>query len=591
MEQINVLIGRKKETAALTAICHSPKSEFVAVYGRRRVGKTFLIREFFNYRFSFELTGMSNTGTQQQLYNFHTMFLKQSDLVFEKAPAHWLEAFQRLIAHLEQLDKDAKKIIFFDEMPWLDTREADFITGLEHFWNSWATSRKDIILIACGSAASWIVNDLINNTGGLHNRITRQLKIEPFTLGEAEAMLLQKNAVFNRYQVIQLYMALGGIPVYLDAVQPGLSAAQNIQQLFFDKAAPLKNEFFNLYRSLFKKHEVYEKVVEVLSSKTMGLQRTELAKHPKLSSGGTLTKVLSDLEQCGFITAYTDLYSKQKNTLYRLSDYYTAFYFRFIQSGKYRGEHAWMGLLDNPLNRAWQGFAFEQVCIDHVPQIKKAIGISGIMSSHVSWNGTSGSKKAQVDLLIDRRDEVINICEAKFSINPFSISKDYAEKLREKIGVFKTAANTKKSVFLTFITTYGIEKNQYALQLVQNEVTMDALFDDGLTGTVQKIAERAGSNSEPQWPEISAAGYNTSWSVWDKIQYVLKASPMPIKAGTICDVICRLDGIEAGSPIVRKLYMNITATLHQKHKAGLIGGREIVRSKASGGFLYAITEA
>lgn len=476
MPNDTLIIGRKKEKERLNQVLQSPKSEFLAVYGRRRVGKTFLLREFFNYRFDFHISGLANASTSQQLYNVHNSLAQQSALLFEQPPANWLEAFRQIITHLEHLEKGRKKIIFFDEMPWLDTKGSDFVMALEHFWNSWATSRKDIVLIACGSAASWMMNNLVNSTGGLHNRVTHRLKIEPFTLQETEEMLLRKNAALNRYQVVQLYMAMGGIPYYLDAVQPGWSATQTIQQLFFDKTGLLKNEFFNLYRSLFKKHEVYEKVVEILSQKTQGLQRVELTEQSGLNSGGTLTRVLHDLEESGFISSYTDLYNKQKNTVYRLSDYYTAFYFRFIKGGKYNGDNAWTNLLDNPVHRTWQGFAFEQICIDHIQQIKKALGISGIVSNHASWKGKTEKKAAQIDLLIDRRDEVINICEAKFSINPFTINKEYAEKLREKAGVFKEVTKTKKSVFLTFITTYGVEKNQYALQLMQNEVTMDDLF-------------------------------------------------------------------------------------------------------------------
>jgi hypothetical protein len=348
--------------------------------------------------------------------------------------------------------------------------------GLEHFWNSFASNRKDVLLIVCGSAASWMVNTLINNSGGLHNRVTQKMKIEPFTLREAEEMLVAKNCVFERYQIVQLYMTMGGIPYYLDAVQPDLSAAQNIQQLFFDKSALLKNEFFNLYRSLFRKHEVYERIVEVLSTKTEGLQRSEIIKLAGMGSGGTLTKVLADLEESGFIRSYTSFDQKQKNILYRLSDFYTAFYFKFIKDGQYQGENSWINMIDNPAQRAWQGFTFEQVCIDHVLQVKKALGISGVQTNNVAWRGSAGEKSAQVDLLIDRRDQVVNLCECKFALDVFSIDKEYAEKLRSKISTFKEATKTRKAVFLTMIATYGVEKNKYANLLVQNEVTMDDLF-------------------------------------------------------------------------------------------------------------------
>jgi hypothetical protein len=302
------------------------------------------------------------------------------------------------------------------------------------------------------------------------------LKIVPFTLQETEWMLQSKNCVLERYQIMELYMALGGIPYYLEAVQPHLSAAQNIQELLFDKSGLLHNEFFNLYRSLFRKYDLYENVVAALATKNEGLQRSDIIRLTGIQSGGTLTRVLADLEESGFITSYYSLDNKRKNTIYRLSDYYTAFYFRFIKDGKYQGDGAWLNLIDHPTHRAWQGFVFEQACLDHVWQVKKALGISGILSNHAAWRGGTPEKAAQVDLLIDRRDEVINLCECKFSLDTFTIDRDYAEKLRGKISTFKAATKTRKAVFLTMITTYGVEKNAHANLLVQNEVTMDDLF-------------------------------------------------------------------------------------------------------------------
>jgi len=476
MHKDTILIGRKEELRKLDNIVQSKKSEFLAIYGRRRIGKTFLVREYFDYKFDFQVSGLANADTTQQIFNFDTALRKQSNLVFDAPSANWLVAFQRLMEHLENLPHPTKKIVFFDELPWFDTPGSDFVMGLEHFWNSFASNRKDIFLIVCGSAASWMVNVLINNSGGLHNRVTQKMKIEPFTLKETEEMLAAKNCILDRYQIVQLYMALGGIPFYLDAVQPNLSAAQNIQQLFFDKSAQLKNEFFNLYRSLFRKHEIYERIVEVLSTKTEGLQRGEIIKLAGKGSGGTLTKVLADLEESGFIRSCSAFDNKQKNILYRLSDYYTAFYFKFIKDGQYQRENSWINLIDNPAQRAWQGFTFEQICIDHVWQIKKALGISGVQTNNVAWRGGAGEKSAQIDLLIDRRDQVINLCECKFSMDAFSIDKEYAEKLRSKISTFKEATKSRKAVFLTMITTYGVRKNQYSNLLVQNEVTMDDLF-------------------------------------------------------------------------------------------------------------------
>jgi AAA+ ATPase superfamily predicted ATPase len=470
------IIGRKKEQEKLQKAVESKKSEFLALYGRRRVGKTFLIRQYFNQRFTFHITGLANADTHQQLFNFDTEIGRQSPLVFEIPSKNWLIAFQRLIQYLETVSQQKKKIIFIDELPWFDTNSSDFMMGLEHFWNSWASNRKDILLIVCGSAASWMTNELLNNTGGLHNRVTQKMKISPFNLQETEEMLLSKNGAFDRYQIVQLYMALGGIPYYLEAVQPNLSATQNIQELFFETGSLLRNEFFNLYRSLYRKHEVYEKIVEVLSNKTEGMQRSEIIKRSGVASGGTLTKVITDLEESGFISSYNSLDGKLKKVTYRLSDYYTCFYFKFIKNNEWGGANTWLNMIDNPTYRTWQGFTFEQICLDHILPIKKALGISGIQSQQHSWRGGIEDKYAQIDLLIDRRDQVINLCECKFSLDTFMIDKAYSENLRSKIATFRSATKTKKAVYLTMITSYGVDKNKYANQLVQNEITMDDLF-------------------------------------------------------------------------------------------------------------------
>jgi uncharacterized protein len=477
MKQQKEIIGRKKEINKIDNILISKKSEFLALYGRRRVGKTFLIKEYFNYKFDFYITGVANANTSQQLFNFDSEIRKQSKLIFDSSSANWLIAFQRLKDHLENIENQEKKVIFIDELPWFDTFASDFMIALEHFWNSWATNRKDIVLIVCGSAASWMINELINNTGGLHNRVTQKIKIEPFNLKETEEFFLSKNAAFDRYQIVQLYMCLGGIPYYLEAVEPTLSASQNIQQLFFEKSGLLRNEFFNLYRSLFKKHEIYEKIVEVLSKKTSGLLRSEIVKNSNISSGGTLSKTLTDLEESGFITSYASLDKKLKDINYRLSDYYTSFYFKFLKDGKFLGENTWLNLVGNSEHNTWQGFSFEQVCLDHVNQIKKKLGISGIISNNITWRGKVEEKSAQIDLLIERKDQVINLCECKFSIDSFIIDKEYSEKIRSKISIFKTASKTKKAVFFTMITSYGVVPNKYANLLLQNEVTMEHLFE------------------------------------------------------------------------------------------------------------------
>lgn len=469
----NPFIGRKKEIEQLKNYYTSKKSEFVALYGRRRVGKTFLIRNFFKNKFAFQLTGIARVSLKHQLSQFHSELLKyKTDENWEPKPASdWLMAFRQLSTMLESnTTRRNRKVIFIDELPWLDTRNSKFLSGLEHFWNSWASARNDILLIVCGSAASWMLNKLINNRGGLHNRITGRIKLSPFSLKETEKFLTSRKAIYNRYQTLQLYMALGGIPFYLDLIRPEKSASQNINDLCFSSEAPFREEYLNLYASLFNKHERHISIIEALATKGKGLNRKEILKLTKLPDGGGLTRILKELEESNFIRRYKSFDKKQREGLYQLIDLYSLFYLRFIKNSDDR--NFWINNIETPNIFSWSGYAFEIVCLHHTDQIKNALGISGVQTSISTWS----SANTQIDLVIDRRDQVINICEMKFSINKFVIDKKYAEILRNKLGFFRQKTKTRKALFLTLITTYGIAPNQYA-GMVRNALTMDVLFD------------------------------------------------------------------------------------------------------------------
>ena len=467
--------GRRYEKTLLTKIGESEQAAFVAVYGRRRVGKTFLIREFFNNSFTFHFTGMANSALGQQLANFNYAFAKFNPTQ-EKRAEDWLEAFEQLTAYLSN-KKAEKKIIFIDELPWLDTPSSGFLPALEHFWNGWASTQSNLVLIVCGSAASWMIGKLLNNKGGLHNRVTHRINLQPFTLSECEEYFKLRNAAFDRYQILQLYMAMGGIPFYLEQVDKAKSAAQNIDTLCFTPTGLLQNEFNNLYASLFKNAEKHVAVIEALSTKLKGITREELLKISGLPNGGGTTRIIKELEASNFIRRYIPFGKKERNSLYQLADFYSFFYLRFIKNTSPSDENYWINSLDSPAHRAWSGYAFEQVCLAHILMIKKGLGISGIQTNTSSWIGKSGDQSAQIDLLIDRRDQVINICEMKFSMSPFNISKKYAEDIRNKIGVFKADSGTKKSLYFTMITPFGLLQNSYANSLVQNSLTMDVLFE------------------------------------------------------------------------------------------------------------------
>jgi AAA+ ATPase superfamily predicted ATPase len=474
---MNELIGRKKELSMLKTAANSNKSEFVAVYGRRRVGKTFLIRQAFDHNFSFQVTAIANAKTSQQLNNFNIALQKVYPSAENSFATNWIAAFQQLSDYLESA-KEKKKIIFFDELPWFDTHGSGFIQALEHFWNSWASARDDIFLIVCGSAASWMINKLIHNKGGLYNRVTKRIKLAPFTLNECEQYLRSKNSILDRYQIIQLYMVMGGIPFYWDEVIPGRSAMQNIGDICFSENGLLRTEYQNLFQSLFKNFAKHERIIMALGKKAMGLTREEILDTTGLPDAGSSSRMLQELEESGFIRKYAPYGKKRRNSLYQLVDPYSLFYMQFIISESPVEQDNWITYIDSPKYRTWSGYAFEQAALYHLPQIKNALGISGVQTTVSSWRSMSKDSGAQVDLVIDRRDQVINLCEMKFSINPFLIDHKYARELRNKIGAFKQETDTRKSVFLTLITTFGLRNNEHSAGLVQNDLTMDALFVD-----------------------------------------------------------------------------------------------------------------
>ncbi len=468
-------VGREREVAQILKLERSSKAEFLALYGRRRVGKTYLIKSLYSEVFSLYITGIANVSVKEQLVNFNLALKKYSKSKWD-IPENWLQAFQQLIAHLEK-SKQKRKIMFIDELPWFDTPNAKFIQALEHFWNSWASARKDIFLIVCGSAASWMLNKLIRNKGGLYNRVTHRMKIEPFNLHECRLFLEKKRVALDAYQIIQLYMVLGGIPFYWETVSKGKSAAQIIEETCFSDGGILQNEFNAIFQSLFLQPERHLAIVKALAIKAKGLLRGEIADISGLSNGGGLSRLLEELEESGFITTYVPFGRTSRSTLYQLSDFYSLFYLKFLFRQSKQGKNRWIKMIDSPVHRAWSGYAFEQVCLYHIQQLQHALGVSGIETQISSWRSMNDKKGAQIDLIIDRRDQVINLCEMKFSINPYTISKKYADELRNKIGCFKSETQTRKAVFLTMITTFGINKNEHYGSVVQNDLTMDVLFN------------------------------------------------------------------------------------------------------------------
>jgi len=467
------MIGRKEEQALLRSLAHSGEAEFVVVYGRRRVGKTWLVRETFEDDFLFGYTGINNVGRAQELAEF-TKALRRQGLSLDTEPRTWFDAFDGLRTLVEQANKDKPIVIFLDELPWMDNRKSEFIPAFEHFWNGWASGMKSLTLVTCGSAASWISKKIFRNKGGLYNRVTRSIKLLPFTLAECREYFDSRGIVMNLHDMIESYMIFGGIPYYLKMIEQRYSLALNVDALCFAEAAPLRGEFDTLFSSLFGDSVKYVEVVEALCGKNKGMDREAIAKAVRFGNGGNLTRILHELEECGFIRRYRP-YGREKNgSLYQLVDPFTLFHLNFIR--QVHSENYWSSFTDNSRHRAWSGYAFEQVCLAHIRQIRQALGILGVLTDVSGWRSRNPDEGgAQVDLVIERNDNVINLCEMKYADSPFVIDKKNDLELRNKVGAFQRETRTRKAVHLTMVTPYGVKHNSYS-GVFQSEVTMEDLF-------------------------------------------------------------------------------------------------------------------
>lgn len=470
------MIGREEEKRILEALLNSGRPEFLALYGRRRIGKTYLIREFFKNTFSFYATGVQKGDKGTQLRIFREALVKYGD-ERKTIPKDWFEAFSRLERLLERKDaarefRTGRRIVFLDELPWMDTAKSDFKSAFDYFWNAYGSAEKDLMLIICGSATSWIINNIVKDTGGFYNRITRQIRLMPFSLNECEQLLKSNGVQYTRRQIVECYMIFGGVPYYLNYLDPAKSPAQNTEQLFFRENSPLKYEFAQMFSALFHNADKYVDIVRELAGRGSGLTRAELIKSGRTVEGKDLTKCLEDLEQCGFVRKYHDFSSRKNGVHFQLIDPMCLFYLAFIENKKIA---SWMDYINTPAYYAWCGLSFEKVCLLHIRQIKQKLGISGITSSELAWASKKVRPGAQIDLLIDRKDDVINLCEIKFAEGAFAIDADYERRLLHKAEAFREETGTRKALWLTMITFAGLAWNEHK-HIIMNELTGDDLF-------------------------------------------------------------------------------------------------------------------
>lgn len=475
MEYNKNIIGRKHEQDILHACVESQRAEFIAVYGRRRIGKTFLVKQYFHDTFDFYTTGIYKVSKTEQLKDWQEKLRRYSGTKRNR-PKDWFEAFYQLEDFLESKKEQEKITIFIDELPWLDTPKSNFLRALEMFWNSWASTRNGLKLIVCGSATTWMTNKLLADKGGLHNRVTRPIRLAPFCLRETEDYLQSVGIEWERQEILDAYMILGGIPFYLSLLNPEYSLSQNIDELFFGQNPILLSEYDFLFSSLFNDASLYRKIVEALATKLKGLTREELVGILKINNNGKLSEALNNLQKCDFLRSYQAFGKKEKGMLYQLSDMFTLFYLKFLKNYHGMDNHAWSNMPEGKRN-AWAGYAFEQVCILHINQLKLALGISGIACSVCSWSYRSEQQGAQIDLIIDRSDKSIDLCEMKYCIGAYELKKDYVEWMRERRNLFRDVTGTNKSIRLTLVSAGGIKQNKYSSS-IQGKVILDDLFKE-----------------------------------------------------------------------------------------------------------------
>ncbi len=476
------MIGRKKETDELNKLYYSGKAELVAIYGRRRIGKTYLVDETFKGHITFRHAGLSPVDENKkgqlkaQLEHFYYSLLLHG-MKKSKKPANWLEAFYLLETFLEQNDDGSRQLIFLDELPWLDTPRSGFMTAFEGFWNTWGCHRNNLMVVVCGSANSWILDNLINNHGGLYNRVTYEIKLAPFTLNECEQFYNSKNVKLSRYDIAQSYMILGGIPYYMGYFQSGMSLAQNIDHILFSKQGKLKSEYDRLFASIFSNPELMKEIVGLLYTRNAGYTRSELVEKVSIKDGGTLSQSLRALIASDFVIKYIP-FGKGKKEHYKLVDPFCMFYLHFVEKKRELDDKFWQHNTSKQQVVSWRGFAFENVCFNHVPQIKKALGISGVITTHSAWSKRKDDVEGvQIDLLLSRNDNVVNMCEIKYYGEEFTVDKGYHQVLLRRQGILARELSPRISIHSTLITTFGLTYNEYS-GVFSNVITLDDLFSE-----------------------------------------------------------------------------------------------------------------
>jgi len=471
------MVGRNEQIGVMRKALTIDKSSFVAITGRRRVGKTYIVREVYKAHFCFTMTGIQHASISMQIGNFMQKLSEFSGQAPTQKVKNWLDAFFHFKSYLLTLPKDKKHVIFIDELPWIATAKSGFVQQLAHLWNDYLSAEKYFILVVCGSATSWITNKIINDKGGFHNRVSIPLHLKPFTLAETKAFLQSKNIELTDSGIAEIYMSLGGLPYYLEQIEKGESPAQIIERLCFSRTGILKYEYNNLYKALFDNWQLHEAIVRELAMVQKGLSRREILERTKISDGGNFNRVMEDLLLTDFVVSYHPFGAKKRESNYRLADEFSVFYHRFMKENEQKDADIWKTIYPSQAYKIWRGYAFESLCLRHISEIKNALGIKGVYTETSGFfRSKTEDKDCQIDLIIDRKDATINLCECKFYESSFSVNKEYADELKLRKVTFQNETKTKKNLFTTLITNEPLRENAYSKEAIDVMVQLNELM-------------------------------------------------------------------------------------------------------------------
>lgn len=423
IQKMKRFVGRELELKKLRAIGEADEPSIVVVYGRRRVGKTELLEQAFRHRNILKFEGIEGLSEKDQYANAMRQLAKYvgEDLLTKVQITSWSEFFD-LVA---RYTKEGTWTIYLEELQWLANYESKLLSELKYAWDNQFRRNPKLLLILCGSAPSFMLEKVVHSKA-LYNRSQHEIHLQELSISETKLFLKNR----SDREIFNAYLSVGGIPEYLKWVDKESSVFQGLCTHAFTSGSFFSREFEKIFTSSLANNKHYREIIETLS-RCKFLSREELAEKLKLTSGGTLSILLTDLEKCGFISKYCPYnLSNSSNVIrYAIADNYLHFYFNFIrpiqskiENGDYNEVPQSAIKMDSYAK--WLGFAFERWCRKYSRVIAKILGFSGVQYRSGAYFSRATNKKDpgyQIDLVFDRADKVYTICEMKYLQSPAGI--------------------------------------------------------------------------------------------------------------------------------------------------------------------------